>query len=417
MDTGRMKLAMLLTYFVFAILLNSVGTVILQSINSFGVSKSAAATLEGFKDISIAVVSFLVASFLPRLGYRRAMMTGLAVVSLACLAMPLLAAFWATQLLFLAVGVSFALVKVSVYSSIGLVTEGRKGHAAFMNTLEGTFMIGVLAGYWLFSAFIDSANPASRDWLIVYWPLAGICAFNIIILATTKFDESAARSAEPRTLTQDFFGMVRLVALPMAYVFVISAFLYVLIEQGVGTWLPTFNNQILKMPSAMSVQATSIFAATLAIGRLSAGVLMRYISWHRLLNICLLAMALLVILTLPLTHGIDDNAAMTWFSAPAAAYIFPLIGLFMAPIYPAINSVILSALPKTRHSAMTGLIVIFSALGGTTGSMATGRIFELFDGQTAFYLMLVPMAGLLISLFFFRRTVDKHTATALAESS
>ncbi|RME62092.1 MAG: MFS transporter, partial [Alphaproteobacteria bacterium] len=58
MDTGRMKLAMLLTYFVFAILLNSVGTVILQSINSFGVSKGAASTLEGFKDISIATVSF-----------------------------------------------------------------------------------------------------------------------------------------------------------------------------------------------------------------------------------------------------------------------------------------------------------------------------------------------------------------------
>lgn len=411
MDAGRMKLAMLLTYFVFAILLNSVGTVILQSINSFGVTKSAAATLEGFKDISIAVVSFLVASFLPRLGYRLAMMIGLAVVTLACLAMPLLAAFWATQALFLAVGVSFALVKVSVYASIGLVTSDAKGHAAFMNTLEGIFMIGVLAGYWLFSAFIDSANPAAQDWLMVYWPLAGICVFNIIILATTRFDESAARGTEARTLSQDFIGMVRLVALPMAYVFVISAFLYVLIEQGLGTWLPTFNNEILKLPAAMSVQATSIFAATLAVGRLSAGMLMRHISWYRLLNICLLAMACLVVLTLPLTHDIADDAGMTWLSAPAAAYIFPLIGLFMAPIYPAINSVILSALPKTRHSAMTGLIVIFSALGGTTGSMLTGRVFELFDGQTAFYLMLAPMAGLLVTLALFRRTVEQHRAT------
>ena len=47
------------SYFLFAILLNSVGTVILQSINSFDISKPDASTLEGFKDLSIAFVSFL----------------------------------------------------------------------------------------------------------------------------------------------------------------------------------------------------------------------------------------------------------------------------------------------------------------------------------------------------------------------
>ncbi|RME63592.1 MAG: MFS transporter, partial [Alphaproteobacteria bacterium] len=297
-----------------------------------------------------------------------------------------------------------------VYSSIGLVTADKRGHAGFMNTLEGFFMIGVLTGYWLFSAFIDSDNPASLDWLQVYWPLAGICALNIVLLAGTRFDESAARAAEPKTLSQDFFGMVRLVALPMAYVFVISAFLYVLIEQGLGTWLPTFNNQILMLPAAMSVQATSIYAATLAVGRLSAGALMRHVSWYKLLNVCLAAMALLVVLTLPLTHDIAHNPNVTWLDAPVAAYIFPLIGLFMAPIYPVINSVVLSALPKTQHSAMTGLIVIFSALGGTTGSLITGQIFAIFSGQTAFYLSLVPMAGLMATLFFFRRAVERQTA-------
>ncbi len=60
---------------VFAILLNSVGTVILQSIYTFGVDKPQASLLELFKDLPIAITSFLVASFLPLLGYRRSMMT------------------------------------------------------------------------------------------------------------------------------------------------------------------------------------------------------------------------------------------------------------------------------------------------------------------------------------------------------
>jgi len=42
--------AIAISYYVFAILLNSVGTVILQSINSFDISKPEASTLEGFKD-------------------------------------------------------------------------------------------------------------------------------------------------------------------------------------------------------------------------------------------------------------------------------------------------------------------------------------------------------------------------------
>jgi len=168
----RLKIAIFLSYAIFAILLNSVGTVILQSIEFFRVDKVTASTLEAFKDLPIAATSFLVASFLPRIGYRRAMMAGLAIVGLACAAMPLLESFWATRLLFLAIGVSFAIVKVAVYSFVGLLTRDTRGHASLLNVIEGMFMLGVLSGYWIFSAFIDHANPASPSWLTVYWLLA-----------------------------------------------------------------------------------------------------------------------------------------------------------------------------------------------------------------------------------------------------
>ncbi len=403
----RVKLSLFMTYFVFAIMLNSVGTVILQVQGNYGVSKTAASVLEGFKDLPIAIVSFLVASFLPRVGFRNSMMIGLGIMSAACVAMPLLPSFLMTKILFLCVGVSFALVKVSVYSTVGLITETPKQHAGFMNTVEGIFMVGVLAGYWLFSFFIDSSDPTSKSWLDVYWPMAVVCVFNILLLLTTPFDESEARQEKPTRLTQDFLDMLKLMARPLVYIFVISAFMYVLIEQGIGTWLPTFNSEILGLPLAMSVQATSIFAACLAIGRLSAGAIMSRFHWYPVLNICLIVMGALVLVSMPLTHGLEANPEMTWATAPLAAFVFPLIGLFMAPVYPAINSVILTALPKHQHSAMTGLIVIFSALGGTTGSVITGYVFGAFSGQTAFYLSLVPLGIILVALFFFKRATDK----------
>ena len=406
MSSLGVKIALFSAYFLFAVLLNSVGTVILQSIASFGVSKEGASILEAFKDLPIAAVSFLVASFLPRLGYRRAMVIAFVTVAAACAMMPLVPSFATTKLMFFAVGCSFALIKVSVYSTIGLLTETSNQHASFLNTIEGFFMIGVLSGYWIFAAFIDPNDPASLSWLDVYWVLAVIAAANAVLLLAVNFPKVEI-SAASASLVGDFVEMIKLLWRPAVLVFVVSAFLYVLIAQGIGTWLPTFNNEVLHLTPAMAVQATSIFALGLAAGRLSAGLILQKIDWYWLINICVVVMAALIFLTLPLTQGLVPQEDLSWATAPLAAFILPLIGFFMAPIYPAINSVILSSLPRERHAAMAGLIVVFSALGGTTGSFVTGRTFAAFGGQTAFYLSLIPMAAILASLFLLKRFIAK----------
>jgi len=397
MATLRIRLSLILTYFVFAILLNSVGTVILQVIHSYQITKEAASVLEGFKDIPIAVVSFLIAAWLPRLGYKNAMVIGVSLLLLGCLAMPLLPSFWTTKLLFLIVGASFALVKVSVYASIGVVTTNQAEHASLLNTIEGFFMLGVLSGYWFFAYFMDPLQPASASWLQVYWWLAGLAGVNLLLLISTRFP--VLTLAPAKHAASDFLDMLQLVYRPLVFVFVLSAFLYVLMEQGIGSWLPTFNNEVLGLPNQLSVQLTSIFAASLALGRLLAGVVLKYISWYLLLNICLAGMALLILLTLPMTQDIQLAEPLSLTNAPLAAYLFPLIGLFMAPVYPVINSVILNALPKIKHAAMTGLIVVFSALGGTTGSIITGFTFAKFSGQTAFYFTLLPLGMLALTLY------------------
>lgn len=407
MTRTRMILAMILTYMIFAMLLNSVGTVILQAIQGFGIDKSSASILEAFKDLPIAITSFLVASLLPRLGYRRAMMLGLLLVAAGCVCMPLFHAFWATKLLFATVGVAFALVKVAVYSSIGLLTDNPRAHAGLTSMVEGWFMVGILGSSWLFAAFINPSAPGDPVWLNVYWVLAGLCVLVVLLLATCTLDERQARDGHD--VGQSFADMFRLLALPLVYVFLASAFLYVLMEQAINTWLPTFNREILHLPTTLSVQAASIFAGSLALGRLLGGMLLRRVAWFWVLAACVVAMAVLVLLALPLAAGVTPKPDQTWFNAPLAAYAFPLIGLFMAPIYPAINSVVLSALPKSRHAAMTGLIVVFSALGGTTGSFITGQLFAHFDGSRAFYLLLLPMALLLISLTLLDRATRRGT--------
>lgn len=413
MNRFRMVVALASIYMVFAILLNSVGTVILQSIHTFGIDKPQASLLELFKDLPIAVTSFLLASFLPRLGYRRAMMLALCIVGGACVLMPLFPSFHTTELLFTCVGVSFALAKVSVYSSIGLLTNSKAEHGRLTNTIEGLFMLGVLASGWLFSAFIDHAHPANPSWFNVYWVLAVLCFGTVALLSGASLDESAAHGEVRLSMGNALREMYRLLMRTLVYVFLLSAFLYVLIEQSFSTWLPTFNNEILKLPNAMSIQMASILAGATALGRIIAGQLLRRMSWHLLLNLCVVGMGALILLVLPLARHATVSVDVGWFNAPAAAYLIPLIGLLMAPIYPVINSVALSSLPKPAHAAMTGLIVIFSALGGTLGSRITAIVFTNFGGIHAFYFSLVPMTLILVTLFFFKRETDRSAAPAL----
>lgn len=412
MSKIKITLAIAASYFIFAILLNSVGTVILQAINTLGVSKTEASVLEGFKDLSIAIMSFVVASFIPRLGYKLAMLLALIVVAIACLSTAVISDFYMFKVLFAAVGCGFAVVKVSVYSIIGQVTEDANSHSSLLNTIEGIFMVGVLSGYWIFTAFIDPVD--SNAWLNVYYVLAALTLLVIISVVIAPI-KPAIKGQKSNSGWNDFIAMLKLTYQPLVLIFIISAFLYVLIEQGVGTWLPTFNNQVLQLPVAISIQLASIFAAALALGRLVAGQVLKHIHWFVVLSCCLVAMAALIIITLPLTENLPKSEVNSLFDAPLAAFVLPLIGFFMAPIYPVLNSVMLSALQKHQHAAMTGLIVVFSALGGTTGSVITGYVFEHFSGQHAFYLSLVPISLIFISVIIFKKrthAISQHAVNS-----
>lgn len=399
--------ALILCYFVFAILLNSVGSVILQVQGTFGVTKSDASVLEAFKDLTIAISSFVIASFLPLLGIKRGMLIGLAAVTLACLSMPMLAdGFWYFKVLFMIIGISFALVKIGVFTVIGLIAEDSKKHSSLMAWIEGFFMIGVLMGNVLFSFFVDDQNMQSTSWLNVYYILAIISGIVFFVLLSAHIDESEA-STEQQNLTTSISGMLRLVLKPLVLIFIISVFLYVLIEQSFQTWMPTFYNQVLALPNSMSIQAGAILAGAFALGRILAGFFLRKIHWLPFVIGCLVLLAVCISINVPLSRSVAIDASTNWFNAPLIVYIFPLMGVFLSPIYPTVNSVILSSLPKPLHSAMSGLIVIFSALGGTTGSLITGMTFDRFDGITAFMFSLVPIAILTIALLIFNRLQQK----------
>lgn len=406
MKNQSIKLSLYINYFVFAILLNSVGIVILKSQNIYGVDELEASILEACKDLPIMIVSFIIASFLPRIGYKKGMLAALALVAMACIGMFFGNSFLAAKLLFVCVGVSFAVIKVSVYSAIGLVTENEREHNSLMSNIEGFFMFGIALAYFLFPAFNSDTNPDA--WLNVYWVLAGLSLLSFLFLSRADFDEGNEIPGE--NIEEDFVQMFNLMAKLLVIVFVIAAFLFVMIEQGIMTWLPTFNQEVLELPENVAIMMASILAVSLGVGRFLAGGLSKKFSWFPVLIVCILGAMAVVYFILPQAVNTDIGLVESLGDVPLIGYAFPIVGLFIAPIYPLLNSVVLSALPKKLHSPMSGLIIIFSALGGTLGSRIIGYLFQEMGADQAFTYTLIPMALLLAALFLLKRLTNKGRA-------
>lgn len=404
MNKILIKSALYINYFVFAILLNSVGIVISKSIQVYEVNEQQASVLEAFKDLPIAIVSFFIASFLPRLGYKNGILVALGIVFFGCLGMYWGNSFLSAKLLFLSVGVSFALIKLSVYSLIGIVTETPKEHSALMSSVEGFFMIGIASAYFLFPAFYDERNPDA--WLNVYFVLRIFILLSFLFMAFSKVKIESVSAGS--SLKEDLKNSAKLLVMPLVLAFIGSAFFFVMVEQGIMTWLPHFNAKIFQFSETLSVQMASILALSLALGRFLAGWLSKKISWAIIVICCAVISMTLLMIVLP---QLQESKSLSVFSqlsdVPFLGFVLPLIGLFIAPIYPLLNSTVLSHLPRSLHSPMSGLIIIFSALGGTLGSRIVGTLFHKIGGVDAFYFILIPLAFLIISVIIIRKMIQK----------
>ena len=396
------KVSLFLIYFVFAALLNSVGILIERSIELYDVSKPDAAILEPFKDLSIAFMAFLVGSFLPKLGFKRSMLISLTVVFFACLGMYFGNSFWSVKLLFLATGLSFAVVKVAVFALIGYITDSKKSHSSLMNLIETVFMLGIIFMYIVFPLFIDENDE--NAWLRGYLLMAFIIAIAFIIILFSKFNIETGSSEEEKN---DFKAMLKLFSKPIVWVFAAFAFFYVMTEQGIMTWLPTFNKETLKLDAKLGSQMAVLLMISIALGRFLTGILVKSIKWLYISVASVILAVILVLLVLPLAENVEVTTINSIADLPAVSYLFPLIGLFLAPLYPLINSTVLTSVDKSIHSSLAGILTFFSAVGGTVGSFLIGSLFDTLGGDKVFYLSLIPFGIILLSLFLVNRITTK----------
>lgn len=391
----RIVPTLLLTYFVLTLLIGSVGVVILQVQQSFAVSATQAAFLEPSKDISAALASFFLASRLVVFGLKRTLLIGVAVLALACFALPSVPAYLTSLLMFALTGVIFAVCKIAMFAIIGLVSHDPKQHASTMGLFEAFFMFAVLFMYYTFGFFVDDSDPNGLSWMRSYYLMGSLLLLAFWTIWRMPLDESLLSSAEPSAA--GLKDMLALLSTVYVACFVIGIFFYVFTEQGLMSWLPSFNRQVLHMPTSLALQMASVLALLLALGRLGSAWLLRFIDWYPLAVVCISVITILLVVGIRAVPDIPGNIT-SWTQVPMGVWAIPLTGLFFAPLYPMMCSVILSSLPVNKHAPMTGLIMVFSVLGGTSGSFSVGRLFDAIGGNYAYWIL--PLSSLLMLFAF-----------------
>ena len=341
-----------------------------------------------------------------RIGYKKSILFSLALATIACFIIPSIDTFWSIKLICAIGGLTFGITKVAVFGSIGLVTKNSKEHLSLMNYIEGFFMVGILFGYFLYSYM--SVDVMSGQWLKTYYVIGTISLLAFLSLFFSELDESQIQ-VDSDSESNDFKLMLKLVLFPTILVFVLCAFLNVLIEQSTMNWLPTFNKKILGLSEPLAIVLGSILSGSMAVGRLLAGFVLKRVEWSKVLVTCILGAMVILLISMELSKNVISVSEITSFSdIPFVAFLFPMIGIFLSPVYPAINSIILNSLPKNKHAAMASLIVIFSAIGGSLGSIITGALFEHFGGINAFYCSIIPMVLLIITLMLFKKLIVEN---------
>lgn len=376
-NKNKIKLPLMLSFLIFSMLLNSMGVIILQL--SEKVSYKGLGVLESFKDIPMAIMSIFCVNLIAKTGNKNALIFSLLFILVSCIALPLVDAFWFFKIWLSIVGVSFALAKISVFSIIKNNFKDAKLSSA-ISSVDASFMFGIFFVNIGFGTLLTSSY--SEYWKFGFWVIAFLSIITILLLKSANIDDGQKSGNNKKSAEWKFFLTPKLI-----YFFIIVFFM-VFIEQSFNSWLPSFFKNNLRINSYFALQASAFLALFSFFGRLATSRLILRFHWFKLIMICIFVVFLIL--------GICQVLISYFYSDYKFVLIFvmPLIGLFLAPLFPLYNSEILNKVPKEKTHLLVSIVVIFSSLGSSVGSLYMAIIF--YKDVSNFYPLFILLPLLII---------------------
>jgi len=389
---SRISLPLKLTFLIFSMVLNCMGIVILQ-LSEANITYEKLGFLESFKDLPIAFISLFAVNFIGKTGTKKALISALVIVGISSCFLPFIEDFWFYKVWFAIIGTCFAVGKICVFGIIRNNISDEKSLAKMMNSVEASFMVGIFVVNTGFGWLISSRY--SEYWKFGFLSISVLCVVTIFLFS--KLNISETQKKDSKSLISELSAFVK----PATVVFLFVIFFIVFVEQGFNSWLPSFYKNHLNVNSFFALQATSFLALFSYAGRtLTANIIQRFsLSRYYILCLFLIIGVLMIILGIQYFDSVNSSIIL---------FLFPVIGLFLAPLYPVINSKMISKIDKEKINLFTSLIVIFSSLGSSVSSIIMAVLFgKQLLNYYPLYILLAVSVLFTVSLVYFRLTAKK----------
>ncbi|ALR30178.1 MFS transporter [Chryseobacterium sp. IHB B 17019] len=384
---SNISLPLKLTFLIFSMVLNCMGIVILQ-LSDAKITYEKLGFLESFKDLPIAFISLFAVNFISKIGTKKALILALTIVGICSLILPFVEVFWFYKLWFAIIGTCFAIGKICVFGIIRNNISDEKSLAKIMNSVEASFMIGIFVVNTGFGWLISS--QFSEYWKFGFISISVLSAVTIFLFSRLPISEPV--KLEKDNIIRDLSKLIN----PLMIIFLAVIFSIVFVEQSFNSWLPSFYKNHLKVNSFFALQASSFLALFSYVGRtITANIIQRFsLSKYYTLCLSLIILVLIVIIGIQFFDADDSKVLL---------FLFPVLGLFLSPLYPVINSKMIAQVDKTKANLFTSLIVIFSSLGSSVSSIIMSVLFgnQLLSFYSLYILMAVTVL-FTISLIYFK---------------
>ncbi|MBD3905080.1 MFS transporter [Chryseobacterium sp. Ch-15] len=387
----NISLPLKLTFLVFSMVLNCMGIVILQ-LSEQKITYDKLGFLESFKDLPIAVFSLFAVNFISRFGTKKSLVFALLLVGICSLFLPFVEVFWFYKLWFAIIGTCFAIGKICVYGIIRNNMTEEKSLAKTMNSVEASFMIGIFTVNTGFGWLISS--QFGEYWKFGFMVISLISFITVYLFTKIKI-------AEPQNKSTRIFPDLSGFGKTTFFLFFGVSFFIIFIEQSFNSWLPAFYKDHLKVNSFFALQASSFLALFSYTGRTITSNIIQRFPLSRYFMTCVMMIVFLLIIISGIQFYFSENAKILLF-------LFPIIGLFLAPLYPVINSKMIAKIDKDKINTFTSLIVMVSSISSSINSISISVLFK--NQMLTYYSLYILGAVMMVSFlayFYFKLSANK----------
>jgi len=383
-------------FFTFAMTTDAVGKIIPVIIKEFGLSHTQAGAFHYVTMLGIALSGIFLGYLADKLGRKTAIMIGLLIYAVSCFLFAIGNTYTFFVLLLFSSGIAIGIFKSAGLALVGDITHTSIEHTKSMNMVEGFFGIGAIVGPAIVTYLL--ANEFSWKYLYIF---AGfICVLLSVATWRVKTPAVTHHASEPINLRRTF----KMAKNGYALGFSLAIAFYVGTEAAIYVWMPTLLTKYDGDLIWLAGNALIIFFILRAVGRFMAIWVLSKISWSSAMLI--FSGAIFICYVLSMTLGLDY-----------AVVLLPATGLFMAMIYPTLNSKGISCFAKHEHGAVAGLILFFTAVAATIGPLLMAVFSDLMGGEARYGFYLATAFSGLLFIAMVYNSVKQPAAQQLASFS